>query len=102
MDIKEIVKSIVKDTVHSFTTDGFHCVEREDYDHSEVHLRVIDFYKKYKSIYNVRGNKNTPPICFMFHVLGVTDSLRTIDSFDNEEFISCVIELYRQSGVKKE
>jgi hypothetical protein len=102
MDIKELAKSIVKDTVRSFTTDslgGFYGIEHEDYDYSEIHLRVKDFYSKYRSTYNVEDNKSIPPFCYIMHVLGVTEKLRTPGSFNNEEFLTCLVELYRECGV---
>ncbi len=101
MDLKELAKDIVKDTVLSFTTkNGVFCyIEAKEYDYSEVNKKVKDFYSKYKSIYKPVNTKNTPPFCLLMHVLGVTDNLKTVSDFTNDEFIDCLCELYRVSGV---
>ncbi len=103
MSIQDLVKEIVRESCLSFTTtnngEGFCGIESNPVQPPDSKLR--EFRSAYLSAYGLEEKdiKGYQPFCLMFHVLGITDTLRTYNSLVSEEFLDCLVKLYRLSGV---
>lgn len=103
MSIQDLVKEIVRESVSSFATtnNGEGLCDVKANLPEPLYPKLNEFRSGYLAYYGLdrKDIEDFPPFCLMFHVLGITDTLRNWKEFSNEQFLDYLLKLYRLSGV---